>query len=131
VIRTIVVADCGRALADLTVALAGIESVDIVRHASAQAEVGPLARRLAADVVIIDEIHWPPLGLRRVTDVARHAPDAAIVVLTSTPEAAWLADALRSGASAVASSGLDTPTLRQVLTEVLDPPQQPPIPMAA
>jgi len=125
--RVIVVADCGHSMATLTQALAGIDSVDVVRHASGRAAVAPLARKLSADVVFVDELHWPPLVLSRVSEIAKDAPDTAVIVLTSTPDAGWLADALRQGAAAVASSGLDTPTLARLLREVLASPASTPL----
>lgn len=129
-IRTIVVADCGTAMCALTAALAGIETIEIVRHASGRAAVGPLARRLDADLVFVDELHWPPLVLARVAEIAKDAPDTAVVVLTSTPDAGWLADALRHGAAAVAPSSLDPATLARLVDEVFARPSTP-IPLAA
>ena len=47
------------------------------------------------------------------------APDAQVVVLSSSPEAGWLADALRAKASAVLPGQMDPETLGLVLREVL------------
>ena len=124
-IRAIVVADCGSAMASLTTALAEIDTVEIVRHATGRADVGPLARRLGADLVFVDELHWPPLVLSRVAEIAKNAPDAGVIVLTSTPDAGWLADALRHGAAAVAPSNLDPATLARLVREVLASPTTP------
>ena len=124
-IRAIVVADCGSAMASLITALAEIDTVEIVRHATGRADVGPLARRLGADLVFVDELHWPPLVLSRVAEIAKNAPDAGVIVLTSTPDAGWLADALRHGAAAVAASNLDPATLARLVREVLASPTTP------
>jgi DNA-binding NarL/FixJ family response regulator len=129
--RVMVVADCGTPMATLTTALARIRHVDIVRHASARGPLGPMVRKLEPDLVFIDEVHWPALILHRVAELREHAPGAAIVVLTSHPDAPWLADALRAGATAVASTKLDQPTLARLVGEVLSEPSRSPTPVAA
>jgi DNA-binding NarL/FixJ family response regulator len=120
--RVMVVADCGTPMASLTTALARIDHLDIVRHASARGPLGPMVRKLEPDLVFIDEVHWPALILTRVAELREHAPRAAIVVLTSHPDAPWLADALRAGATAVATTELDHPTLARLVGEVLTEP---------
>jgi DNA-binding NarL/FixJ family response regulator len=120
--RVMVVADCGTPMASLTTALARMAHVDIVRHASARGPLGPMVRKLEPDLVFIDEVQWPALILTRIAELREHAPEAAIVVLTSHPEAPWLGDALRAGAAAVAPTELDQPTLTRLLDEVLAEP---------
>jgi DNA-binding NarL/FixJ family response regulator len=120
--RVMVVADCGTPMATLTNALAGMGHVDIVRHASARGPLGPMVRKLQPDLVFIDEVHWPALILNRVAELREHAPEAAIIVLTSQPDAPWLADVLRAGAAAVATTELDDVTLARLVGEVLAEP---------
>ena len=55
----------------------------------------------------------------------RAAPEAKVVVLSSSPEAGWLADALRAKASAVLPGRLEPQTLGLVLREVLAEPTPP------
>ncbi|MDX6560906.1 MAG: hypothetical protein QOD65_720, partial [Gaiellales bacterium] len=86
-IRLILVADSGGPMAALTESLAAIASVEIVRHASSRAQLGPIVRRLAPDVVIIDEIHRPRLVLSHVEALTAQAPQVGIVVLTTRPDA--------------------------------------------
>lgn len=119
--RAIVIADSGSVFAHLTSALAGIERVEIVRHASGRTQVEALVHPFAPDLVLIDEMHWPPRALARVAEVRRAAPAAAIIVMTEQLEGAWLADALRMGAAAVMPAGADAPMFRRILAEVLTP----------
>jgi DNA-binding NarL/FixJ family response regulator len=117
--RAIVIADSGSALSSLTSALVAFDGVDIVRHASGRTRVESLIRSFAPDIVLIDEMRWPPLALARIAEVRRAAPAASIVVLAERLEGSWLADALRGGAAAVMPAGADPETFRQVLSEVL------------
>jgi DNA-binding NarL/FixJ family response regulator len=117
--RAIVIADSGPVLAALTRRLGEIGGVEIVRHANGRARVDALVRGFAPDLVLIDEMHWPPLALARVAEVRRAAPGASIVVLAEQLEGGWLADALRMGVAAVMPAHADPETFRRVLTEVL------------
>ena len=117
--RVMVVADHGSPMASLTHTLDGIRDVEIVRHASVRGPLGPMVAKLAPDLVIVDDVHWPALILDRVAELRHHAPDTAVVVLTPHPDAPWLADALRAGA-AVAATNLDGTTLSRFLHEVMD-----------
>jgi DNA-binding NarL/FixJ family response regulator len=117
--RAIVIADSGPVLASVTRALVEIHGLEIVRHASGRTRVDALVRGFAPDLVLIDEMRWPPLALARVREVRRAAPGAAIVVLAEGLEGNWLADALRLGAAAVMPADADPDTFRQVLTEVI------------
>jgi DNA-binding NarL/FixJ family response regulator len=117
--RAIVIADSGTVLASVTRALVEIDGIEIVRHASGRTRVGALVRGFAPDLVLIDEMRWPPLALARVREVRRAAPAASVVVLAEQLEGSWLADALRLGAAAVMPASADPDTFRQVLSEVL------------
>jgi len=83
--------------------------------------------------VVIGDLLAPHHALASLADVRRAAPDAKVVVLSSTPEAAWLADALRAQASAVLPGNLEPHTLGVVLREVLasTPPVVRPLPQRA
>ncbi|MDX6560631.1 MAG: hypothetical protein QOD65_445, partial [Gaiellales bacterium] len=85
----------------------------------------------APDVVIIDEIHRPRLVLSHVEALTAQAPQVGIVVLTTRPDAGWLADALRAGAAAVAPAGLGPAMLERVLGEVVAGPSPLPTRLAA
>ena len=117
--RVVVVADSGPVLASLTVAVGTVPGAYIVRHANS---VGPLDRivaPLAPDLVLIGDLLFPDDALKRLAEVRRAAPEAKVVMLSSSPEAGWLADALRAHASAVLPGRLEPQTLGLVLREVL------------
>jgi DNA-binding NarL/FixJ family response regulator len=118
VTRVIIVADSGSALANLTTAVGTVPGAYIVRYIS----TGPLERLvapLAADLVVMGGLVGPRRALARLAEVRRAAPAAQVVVLSSTPEAGWLADALRGHASAVVPGNIEPRTLGVVLREVL------------
>jgi DNA-binding NarL/FixJ family response regulator len=117
--RAIVIADSGPVLAAVTRTLVELDGVEIVRHANGRARVDAIVRGFEPELVLIDEMHWPPLALARVREVRRAAPRASVVVLAEQLEGSWLADALRLGAAAVMPASADPDTFRQVLTEVL------------
>ena len=116
--RAMVIADSGAAHAAITRLLVDLDAT-IVRHANGRTRVEALTHEFAHELVIIDEMGWPPLALTRVAEVRRGAPDARIVVLAQRLEGGWLADALRLGAAAVMPAGADAQTFRQILSEVL------------
>ena len=68
---------------------------------------------------MIGDLLAPEDALARLAEVRGAAPDAQVVVLSSSPEAGWLADALRAKASAVLPGRMDPETLGLVLREVL------------
>jgi DNA-binding NarL/FixJ family response regulator len=116
-IRAVVVADSGRALARMTEAVEAQDAVEIARYAHGRGSIEALLRALKPDLVFID-VRWPALALARVVEGRRGAPDAAVVVLAAWPKADWLADALRLGAAAVLPANVEPRTLHQVIEEV-------------
>jgi DNA-binding NarL/FixJ family response regulator len=123
--RVVVVADSGTVLADLTAAVATVPGACIVRHGSSSAPLGELVGPLAPDLVVIGDLLVPGRALARIAEVREAAPAARVVVCSSTPEANWLADALRAHAAAVLPGKLDPQTLGLVLREVLEAGQAP------
>ncbi len=117
--RVVVVADSGPVLASLTAAVGTVPGAYIVRHGSSAGRLDRLVGGLAPDLVVIGDLLAPQDALARLAEVRRAAPDAQVVVLSSSPEAGWLADALRAKASAVLPGQMDPETLGLVLREVL------------
>ena len=117
--RVIIVADSGPALADLTAAVASVPGAYIVRHGSSAGPLDRMVAPLAPDLVLIGDLLAPDKALARIAEVRRAAPLAKVVVLSSSSEAGWLADALRAHASAVLPGSLEPHTLGLVLREVL------------
>ncbi len=117
--RVVIVADSARALESLTAAVATLPGAYVARYASSTCPLGRLVAPLAPDLVVIGDLLAPDHALTSIADVRRAAPAAKVVVLSSTPEAAWLADALRADASAVLPGSLEPQTLGLVLREVL------------
>ena len=117
--RVVVVADSGPVLASLTAAVETVPGAYIVRHGSS---AGRLDRLVAPARPRPRRDRRParPGGRARAPRRgAQRRPEAKVVVLSSSPEASWLADALRAQASAVLPGGLEPHTLGVVLREVL------------
>jgi DNA-binding NarL/FixJ family response regulator len=119
-IRVVVVADSGSVFASLTAAVGTVPGAYIVRHASSSAPLDRVLSSIEADLVLIGDLLYPDDALTRLAEVRRSAPGAQVVLLSSSPEAAWLADALRAEASAVLPGQLEPRTLGLVLREVLE-----------
>jgi DNA-binding NarL/FixJ family response regulator len=119
VTRVIIVADSGPALANLTAAVGEVPGAYVVRHLSSAASLDRLIVPLAPDLVLMGDLVAPEHALARLAEVARAGSSAKVVVLSSTPEAGWLADALRARASAVLPGKIEPHTLGIVLREVL------------
>ena len=118
--RVVVVADSGPVLASLTAAVGTVPGAYIVRHGSSAGPLDRLLAPLAPDLVVIGDLLVPAHALARLAEVrSALRRDAKVVVLSSTPEASWLADALRAHASAVLPGNLEPHTLGVVLREVL------------
>jgi DNA-binding NarL/FixJ family response regulator len=118
-IRVVVVADSGAVFASLTAAVGTVPGAYIVRHASSSAPLDRVLGTLEVDLVVIGDLLSPDDALARLAETRRAAPSAKVVMLSSSPEAAWLADALRAQASAVLPGRLEPQTLGLVLREVL------------
>ena len=69
-----------------------------MRHGSSAGRLDRLVGGLAPDLVVIGDLLAPADALARLAEVRGAAPDAQVVVLSSSPEAGWLADALRAKA---------------------------------
>jgi DNA-binding NarL/FixJ family response regulator len=122
VINVALVADSGSAFEAMTNSLASLEQVYIVRHCHGGTPIGRSLKRFAPDLVLLDEMGWPKLALQRVAELRTVVPTARIIVRASRPEAVWLADALRAGASAVVPRSSGPETLGIVIAEVLAEP---------
>jgi DNA-binding NarL/FixJ family response regulator len=119
VISVALIANSGPALEAMTRSLTSLPGVHIVRHCHGHARIGAGLRRCAPDLVLLDEMHWPGLALRRLEELRHELPNARVVVRAARPEAGWLADALRAGASAVVPATAGAETLGVVLAEVV------------
>ena len=118
-IAVALVADSGPALEAMTRSLAALPGVDIVRHCHGHTRIGAGLKRCAPDLVLLDEMHWPRLALKRLDEIHEVLPQARVVVRAARPDAGWLADALRAGASAVVPATAGPETLGLILQEVL------------
>jgi DNA-binding NarL/FixJ family response regulator len=131
-ITVALIADSGPALEAMTRSLAALPGVDIVRHCHGHTPIGASLKRCAPDLVLLDEMHWPRLALQRLDEIHEALPQARVVVRAARPDAGWLADALRAGASAVVPATAGPETLGLVLQEVLsDRRESQPSPLAA
>lgn len=117
--RVLVVADSGAVLASLTEAVGTVPGAYVIRHGSSSSRLDRLVAHLDPELVVIGDLTVPADALARLAEIAAAAPEAQVVVLSSSPEAGWLADALRAHAAAVLPGNLEPHTLGQVLREVL------------
>jgi DNA-binding NarL/FixJ family response regulator len=120
-IRTVIVADSGDAMAALTQALWGLPGVDIARHANGRASVSAVIGAVAPELVVIDGMSWLGNALNRVGEVRETAPHAVVVLLAERIERTAHVQALRAGASSVLLRSLDEAALRHALAEALHP----------
>ena len=118
-ISVALIADSGSALEAMTRSLASLPGVNIVRHCHGHARIGAGLKRCAPDLVLLDEMHWPRLALQRLEEIHEVLPTTRVVVRSARPDAGWLADALRAGASAVVPATAGADTLGLVLQEVV------------
>jgi DNA-binding NarL/FixJ family response regulator len=119
VINVALVADSGAAMEAMTRSLSTLPRVNIVRHCHGHAPIAPALTRFAPDLVLVDEMGWARLALQRIAEIRETLPLARIVVRAERPEAGWLADALRAGASAVVPATAGPETFGLVLAEVI------------
>lgn len=127
-ISVALIADSGSALEAMTRSLATMPGVEIVRHCHGHARVGAGLARCAPDLVLLDEMHWPRLALQRLAEIHEILPSARVIVRAARPDAGWLADALRAGASAVVPATAGAETLGLVLQEVVAERDAQPLP---
>ena len=118
-INVALVADSGAAMEAMTQSVSTLSHVNIVRHCHGHASIAPALARFAPDLVLVDEMGWSKLALQRIEEIRQTLPNARIVVRAERPEAGWLADALRAGASAVVPATAGAETLGIVLAEVV------------
>jgi DNA-binding NarL/FixJ family response regulator len=120
VIRALVIADSSPIRTSITGALCAISQVDIVAHAGGAAHVGTLVETIRPDVVFVDELRWVGEAVARVREVRAAHPEAVVIGLVERPDAGWIVDGLRAGATAVVPRDLDSTTLALVLDEALN-----------
>lgn len=77
-----------------------------------------LTRRHRPDVALLD-IHMPGSGIQAAQEIAKAAPDTAIVMLTQSSEDDDLFDSLRAGASGYLLKDIDPAGLADALRAVL------------
>jgi DNA-binding NarL/FixJ family response regulator len=120
--RVIVVANSGSVLADLTKSVTAVAGAYIVRHGSGRAPLDRLVARNEPDLVVIGDLHSAGEALARLAEVRRGAPAAKVVLLSSSPEVSWRADALRAKAAAVVPGNVQPCALALVLAELIAAP---------
>ncbi|MFF9911536.1 response regulator [Streptomyces sp. NPDC013457] len=99
VIRVLVADDEAMIRAGVKAILAADRGVEVVAEAGDGREAVELARRHLPDVVLLD-IRMPRLdGLGAAEELRRVVPDAAVLMLTTFSEDAYIARALGSGAA--------------------------------
>jgi DNA-binding NarL/FixJ family response regulator len=118
-IRALVIGESSRTRASLTRALCSIERIDIVAHARGHASVFALVEMLRPDVVFVDEQRFAGQAVARVREVRAACPAAVVIGLVDRPDAGWIVDGLRAGATAVVPRDLHATTLALVLDEAL------------
>lgn len=118
-IRALVIGESGPTRGSITRALCRIEDVDIVAHARGHASVFSLVATLRPDVVFVDEARCVAQAVARVREVRAAHPAAVVIGLVERPDAGWIVDGLRAGATAVVPRDLDPTTLALVLDEAL------------
>ena len=118
-IAVALIADSGPALEAMTASLASLPGVNIVRHCHGHARVGAGLKRCEPDLILLDEMGWSRLALQRLDEIRALLPQTRVVVRAARPDAGWLADALRAGASAVVPATAGAETLGVVLKEVV------------
>lgn len=118
-INVALVADSGAAMEAMTRSVSTLAQVNIVRHCHGRAPIAPALTRFMPDLVLVDEMGWPKLALQRIEEILKTLPQARIVVRAERPDAGWLAEALRAGASAVVPATAGPETLGLVLAEVV------------
>jgi DNA-binding NarL/FixJ family response regulator len=120
--RAVVVAGSGTAMAELTARLGTMRDLEIVRHASSRACVGPLLGRFVPDVVVLDERGSAAQALVRVAEARLAAPAAAIVVL-SPFRARWASDAHDAGVAVTLPVDAEPYVLELAIRQALQPRQ--------
>lgn len=97
-IRVLLVDDDALIRAGVRAVLAAEPDLDVVGEAADGAEVVPLARRLRPDVVLMD-VRMPGMdGLAAAEELARSAPGARVLMLTTFDVDEYVHRALRAGA---------------------------------
>jgi DNA-binding NarL/FixJ family response regulator len=97
--RVLIADDDGLMRAGLIELLSGEPELEVVGEASTGREAVERARRLAPDVVLMD-VRMPDLdGIQATRELARAAPSARALILTTFEQDDYIFGALRSGAS--------------------------------
>lgn len=122
-IRTLIVADTGAAMASATATLCELAEVDIVAYASGRARVDTVVGATAPDVAFVDEMRGAGQAAERIREVRAAGPDIVVVGLTARPDSDRALAMLAAGASTVVPHGLEPATLDQILREVLGRPR--------
>jgi DNA-binding NarL/FixJ family response regulator len=117
-IRVLVIADSGTAMASVTHTLWSIAGVDIAGYASGRSSVEAVLRAVDPDVAVVDQMGWSGLVLNRIREIRQVKPDIALLAL-GEPEADWTIEGLQAGADAVVPRNLQPATLAVVLREVM------------
>jgi DNA-binding NarL/FixJ family response regulator len=119
VTSVVIIADNGAEMARLTISVRAIRGAEIVRYASGRTSVARLVTKVFPSLVVIGEMTPRRLTFERVGEVRAASPRTTIVVIAATAGARWLAEALRSGATAALPVETGPAALEAVLEEAL------------
>lgn len=81
-------------------------------------EVRAHLRRLAPDVVLLDDMQRPEEALERLREIAEGVPAAKVVLVSNDTRAAWHQQALEEGAQAVVARSVDPGALGTLVREI-------------
>jgi DNA-binding NarL/FixJ family response regulator len=115
----VIIADSGADLARLTASVRTVPGAEIVRHASGRTSVARLVARDSPSLVVLGEMTPRRLTFERIREVRSASPQSIVVVIAATAGARWLAEALRSGATAALPVETGPAALGAVLEESL------------
>jgi DNA-binding NarL/FixJ family response regulator len=114
----VIVTDNGFAAEAIRRSFRGTSGVRVAGYVDGRRPCGAAVAEAAPDVVIVDEMTWSANAVARISDVRRAVPGCKIIVLTATPDAAWLGDAVRGGADAAIAKTVQPATLGLLVREI-------------
>ncbi len=120
-VKTVVIADDHRLMLEaVRVTLEATEDIRVAGQAESGAQVLPVVRRTAPDVLLLD-LHMPGMdGFACLERVRKEAPSVNVIVFSAFEDAESVARALRGGAIAFLSKRIDPRDLPSALRLALD-----------
>lgn len=118
--RMVIVAQHSLVVDAIRLAMRQTAGFELVGYVNGSRSIEATIAQTAPDVVLVDDMGAPEEAVERIAEVAKAAPRARVLVLTSGMNAPWLDQAIAAGGHGVLCKGLHPLSFATLVREIVN-----------